>query len=79
MATLRPMLPTSASELPRGKDSTYEVKWDGYRVVATKVANGVRLISRNQKCGQLWSGCASHTQPPPHLHAALESAFKVSL
>ncbi len=43
------MLATSAPELPRGDDWTYEVKWDGYRAVAAKSASDVQLISRNQK------------------------------
>jgi len=49
MIPLRPMLATSASDLPRGTQWTYEVKWDGYRAVAVKRASGVELISRNQK------------------------------
>src|SRR5207342_10925 len=34
---------------PRGKDWTYEVKWDGYRALAVKSASGAQLISRSQK------------------------------
>jgi bifunctional non-homologous end joining protein LigD len=49
MTGLRPMLATSGAELPRGSEWTYEVKWDGYRALAFRSANGVRLISRNQK------------------------------
>ena len=43
------MLATAASELPRGKDWTYEVKWDGYRALAVKGPQGAQLLSRNQK------------------------------
>src|SRR5262245_59030817 len=45
----RPMLASSADRLPRGPQWTYEVKWDGYRALALKTRNGVRLISRNHK------------------------------
>jgi bifunctional non-homologous end joining protein LigD len=43
------MLATPAESLPAGPEWTYEVKWDGYRVVAVKDARGVKLLSRNQK------------------------------
>ena len=43
------MLATPTSTLPVGPDWTYEVKWDGYRVIAEKDGTRVRLISRNGK------------------------------
>jgi len=49
MIALRPMLATLQTELPRGKEWTYEVKWDGYRALAVKSASGAQLISRSQK------------------------------
>ena len=33
---LRPMLATSARQLPEGDQWSYEVKWDGYRTLALK-------------------------------------------
>jgi bifunctional non-homologous end joining protein LigD len=46
-ADLRPMLAVAASELPTGKDWVYEVKWDGYRVIATVDGGEATLHSRN--------------------------------
>jgi ATP-dependent DNA ligase len=36
----------SARHLPRGNDWQYEVKFDGYRCIAIKQRNEVRLFSR---------------------------------
>jgi bifunctional non-homologous end joining protein LigD len=43
------MLASSARTLPRGAEWTYEVKWDGYRVIAVKDGSRVRIVSRNLK------------------------------
>src|SRR5947207_3927161 len=37
------------SELPRGDDSQYEPKWDGFRAVAFKDGDEIVIHSRNQK------------------------------
>src|SRR5437764_490254 len=46
---VRPMLASSAAELPEGPDWSYEVKWDGYRAIAVKDGASVHLSSRNVK------------------------------
>jgi bifunctional non-homologous end joining protein LigD len=43
------MLATAAEVLPVGSGWSYEIKWDGYRALAEKQGDSVRLISRNQK------------------------------
>src|SRR5204862_3732507 len=43
----RPMLATSAEELPSGDDWLYEVKWDGYRALGYVRGGEARLVSRN--------------------------------
>jgi bifunctional non-homologous end joining protein LigD len=35
--------------LPVGEQCRYELKLDGYRVIAIKLASGVKLISRHEK------------------------------
>jgi bifunctional non-homologous end joining protein LigD len=43
----RPMLATLATELPKGSDWLYEVKWDGYRALGYVRGGEARLVSRN--------------------------------
>ena len=42
-----PMLATLAQEVPHGAGWTFEVKWDGYRAIATVAGSDVTLTSRN--------------------------------
>src|SRR5256885_6265920 len=44
-----PMLASTATELPAGPDWSYEVKWDGYRVLASREGSVLRLTSRHSK------------------------------
>src|SRR4051794_17228406 len=45
--TYKPMLATLAEDVPRGAGWTFEVKWDGYRAIATVSHSNVALTSRN--------------------------------
>lgn len=51
-ADFRPQLATLRTATPRGDDWLHEVKWDGYRLLASSDDGGVRLRSRN---GLDWS------------------------
>jgi bifunctional non-homologous end joining protein LigD len=42
-----PMLATLAQDVPRGAGWIFEVKWDGYRAIATVTGSDVALTSRN--------------------------------
>ena len=44
---LSPMLATLADQVPQGSGWLYEVKWDGYRAIATIAGGEVKLASRN--------------------------------
>jgi bifunctional non-homologous end joining protein LigD len=44
-----PMKATAVAELPRGDEWIYEVKWDGYRALALKNGDDVRLLSLKEK------------------------------
>jgi bifunctional non-homologous end joining protein LigD len=43
------MKATAVTELPEGDEWTYEVKWDGYRALALKHGDDVRLLSLKEK------------------------------
>jgi bifunctional non-homologous end joining protein LigD len=44
---VKPCLPSSAKTPPSGAGWVHEIKHDGFRIMARRDANGVRLISRN--------------------------------
>ncbi|MFY9580533.1 MAG: DNA ligase D [Gaiellaceae bacterium] len=46
-ATYTPMLATPAEEVPRGSGWLFEVKWDGYRAIASVAGGEAILTSRN--------------------------------
>jgi len=46
---VKPMKATGVNQLPEGDEWMYEVKWDGYRVLALKNGNDVRLLSLKEK------------------------------
>jgi bifunctional non-homologous end joining protein LigD len=46
---IKPMKATAVTQLPEGDDWLYEVKWDGYRVLALKHDDDVRLLSLKEK------------------------------
>jgi bifunctional non-homologous end joining protein LigD len=46
---IEPMLCLAVVALPEGDDWIYEIKWDGYRAIATKDGSTCRLYSRNGK------------------------------
>jgi bifunctional non-homologous end joining protein LigD len=44
-----PMKATAVTQLPKGDEWIYEVKWDGYRALALKNGDDVRLLSLKEK------------------------------
>ena len=49
LAFIESMAATQVAELPRGPEWSYEIKLDGYRVLAVKSGDDVRLLSRRNK------------------------------
>jgi bifunctional non-homologous end joining protein LigD len=45
----RPMLATLAAEVPKGEDWTFEIKWDGYRIVSTVAGGEATLRTRRDQ------------------------------
>ena len=46
---VKPMLAKSQEELPLGDGWRYEPKWDGFRAIVTRDADGVRIDSRGDR------------------------------
>jgi bifunctional non-homologous end joining protein LigD len=46
---VKPMKATAVTELPQGEEWIYEVKWDGYRALALKHGDDIRLLSLKEK------------------------------
>ncbi|MBV9008037.1 MAG: hypothetical protein JO354_02565 [Verrucomicrobia bacterium] len=46
---VKPMKATAVDRLPEGDEWIYEIKWDGYRVIAMKHGDEVRLLSLKEK------------------------------
>ena len=46
---IRPMKASAVAQLPEGAEWIYELKWDGYRVLALKNGDNVRLTSLKEK------------------------------
>jgi bifunctional non-homologous end joining protein LigD len=44
---IKPCLPLPAERPPSGPDWLHEIKHDGFRILARRDANGVRLYTRN--------------------------------
>jgi ATP-dependent DNA ligase len=49
LTPIPPMMAIVATELPRGNQWSYEVKWDGYRAMVVSDGARARLFSRNLK------------------------------
>lgn len=45
--SISPMLATPSNEVPAGKDWAFEIKYDGYRIIAFKNQKTAKLFSRN--------------------------------
>jgi ATP dependent DNA ligase domain len=45
---IAPCLPTKTDKLPSGSQWLHEIKHDGFRIVAQKEGDNVRLITRNR-------------------------------
>jgi hypothetical protein len=53
---MKPMLAKAVAELPSGREWTYEVKWDGYRLISVKEGLLLPKAMRRAAC----SGCVQH-------------------
>src|SRR5690349_13656919 len=66
-AFVLPMLATRVPKLPTGSMWQYEVKWDGYRIVAVK--NGARVQLFSRRGNSYTDNFKSVTKAVPTIHA----------
>jgi bifunctional non-homologous end joining protein LigD len=67
--TYAPMLAGTASGVPAGDGWVYEVKWDGFRAIASVHGDDVRLWSRNGKRLDMKHAAVAAALPPALTHA----------
>lgn len=49
-----PCLPSGSKTPPKGKEWVHEIKFDGYRLLARREGNRIRLISGTGSTGFVW-------------------------
>jgi ATP-dependent DNA ligase len=66
---VEPMLAVAVTKLPEGPAWSYELQFDGYRVIGVKAARQVRSFSRNGKeFTRRFASIAPPASTPPTLH-----------
>jgi ATP-dependent DNA ligase len=72
---LGPCLPSAAEQPPRGPGWFHEIKLDGFRLLAHRAANGVRLFTRNGLACKLgYEGIVSKRLGSPYISGRAQLA-----
>jgi ATP-dependent DNA ligase len=67
-----PMRATLVDKLPEGPDWQYEVKWDGYRALAAKHGDSIRLLSlKNNNLADSFSKVVEAVKPSGRIQHCL--------